>query len=863
MILKTYQSDALDWLEKFFKLCKTSNNPHHAYEETTREWRGISLHYSPLPKLGQVPYVCLRIPTGGGKTLIGGLAIERANRSLMFTRHSVTLWLVPSEPIREQTLKALRTPSNLLHQSVYSALGEVTVLEIDEALRVKPNVLNGSSVIIVATMQAFKQEETGRLSVYKQNSEMMPHFEDVKDPAIKGNQSLVDVLRMRHPFVIVDEAHNQGTQLAFDTLARFEPSAILELTATPDRSMQPSNVLFSVGASALQAADMIKMPLELVRRDNWQDALRDAIACLNKLQAVADNEYGKTADYLRPIMLLQAERSDKERETLVPEKVKKSMIEDFKIPEEEIAIATGVSDDLMNEDILSEKSKKRFIITIDKLREGWDCPFAYVLCSFRNTNSSTAAEQILGRILRMPGAKRKINRELNEAYAFITSSNFQATVESLKDGLVKNGFERQEAKDLIRAYEDTGADDELFTYNTTPSSVTFTAPELPDPAQIPAALQDKIEIIPESGSITLKGSFSKKQTEAVEKVFQTQEGKAAIQQAMEKLRNPQKPRLKSPSEQGELFEIPLLALHQGDLWEPFEETHLLQGDWKLVDYTSELSDSEFKKPEKSAQGGRFLIKDESIRFEYFDHIESQLALFDYQNGWSFSDLVSWLEKNIPDESILPDDKAAFLNKAIKFLVENKGFAIEELNYAKFKLRSALETKIKSAKEQAIRKVHKSLLSDMGQFSSSGNCTVIFEEGRYAYDWLYSGFTELPKHFFPQIGNMRAEGEEFECAVFLSTRLEGVKYWVRNVERKPSSFSLQTATDRFYPDFVCKLNDGRILVVEYKNTKDWDLPDNQEKRQLGELWEKRSDDKCLFIMPKGKDFQAIEDKIRKR
>lgn len=222
MILKTYQSEALDWLEKFFKLCKTGNNPRHAYEETTMEWRGISLHYSPLPKLEQVPYVCLRIPTGGGKTLIGGLAIERANRSLMFTRHSVTLWLVPSEPIREQTLKALRTPSNLLHQSVYSALGEVTVLEIDEALRVKPNVLNGSSVIIVATMQAFKQEETGRLSVYKQNSEMMPHFEDVKDPAVKGNQSLVDVLRMRHPFVIVDEAHNQGTPLAFDTLARFD-----------------------------------------------------------------------------------------------------------------------------------------------------------------------------------------------------------------------------------------------------------------------------------------------------------------------------------------------------------------------------------------------------------------------------------------------------------------------------------------------------------------------------------------------------------------------------------------------------------------------------------------------------------------
>lgn len=179
-----------------------------------------------------------------------GLAIERANRSLLFTQYSVTLWLVPSEPIREQTLKALRSPSHLLHQAVLSALGEVTVLEIEEALRVKPHVLNGSNTIIVSTMQAFKQEDMDRLSTYKQNSDMQPHFEGIADPEIIGKMSFVDAMRLRHPFVIVDEAHNQGTPLAFDTLARFEPSAILELTATPDRMRQPSNVLYSVGASA-------------------------------------------------------------------------------------------------------------------------------------------------------------------------------------------------------------------------------------------------------------------------------------------------------------------------------------------------------------------------------------------------------------------------------------------------------------------------------------------------------------------------------------------------------------------------------------------------------------------------------------
>jgi type III restriction enzyme len=858
MILKDYQAQALDWLEVFLKRCKETSDPQAAYEETTQDWFGRALHYRPLPTLPHVPYVCLRIPTGGGKTLIGGLAIERVNRSLLFTGHSVTFWLVPSEPIREQTLRALKDPGHLLHQEVFSALGEVTVLPIEQALRVKPHVLNGSNVIIVATMQSFKQEDTSRLSVYKQNTDMLPHFEDIRDPDARGNLSFVDAMRLRHPFIIVDEAHNQGTDLAFETLARFAPSAILELTATPDRSRQPSNVLFSVGASALQAADMIKMPLELVRRDNWQDAVRDAIACLDKLQVLADAERRDSGAYLRPVMLLQAERKDQDRETLVPEVVKQSLIEDFKIPEAEIGIATGGTDDISQEDILSESCRKRFIITIDKLREGWDCPFAYVLCSFRNTNSATAAEQILGRILRMPGAQRKSRPELNEAYAFVTSTNFMETVESLRDGLVKNGFERQEATDLIHAAEDGPLEEDLFSVA---SGVTFTASEFPGTEAIPAALAAKVEVAPEAGSITLKGRFTAKQADSLVAVFQTESGKAAIRAAFTRLQSPGVPHHKTPSELGELFRIPLLAYRQGDFWEPFEETHLLQGEWRLLDYPAELTESEFKRPERSSQGGRFLLKESEIRFEYFDQIEQQLALFEYQSGWNHADLVDWLARNIHDDSLVPDEKAAFLNRAVTFLLEDRGMSLEDLTYARFRFRAALEAKIKDAKRAAMRTVHTTLLALPDMFSAdSDSCEMIFRQGRYAYDRHYQGFVELPKHFFPHIGNLAAEGEEFECAVFLATQLEGVKYWVRNVERKPTSFSLQTASDRFYPDFVCQMEDGRVLVVEYKNSRDWDLPDNIEKRQLGELWQRRSNGKGLFTMPRGKDWAAIRAKL---
>lgn len=859
MILKEYQHQALDWLETFFKRCKSSNNLRQAYEETTRKSVGFPLQYRELPTSPDVPYVCLRIPTGGGKTLIGGLAIERANRSLLFTQNSVTLWLVPSEPIREQTLKALTTRSNLLHQSVFSALGEVTVLDIEEAVRTPPAVYNGSNVIIVSTMQVFKREDTTGLNVYKENGYLMGHFENVSDPKVRGDHSFVDVLRMRRPFVIVDEAHNQGTPLAFDTLARFEPSAILELTATPDRWHQPSNVLYSVSAAALQTADMIKLPLELVRQSNWQDALRDAIACLNQLQEKADAERMAAGEYLRPIMLLQAERHNADHETLTPERVKTALMNDFKIPPEEIAIATGAVDEIAGEDILSEKCRKRFIITIDKLREGWDCPFAYVLCAFRNTNSATAAEQILGRILRMPGAKRKTQAELNESYAFVTSANLQTTVESLRDGLVKSGFERQEAQDLIHTPRETEQEG-LFSYN---ASITFASPELPAPERIPANLEDKIEITPEAGSITLKGSWTTTQAATMEKIFTTPEGKEAARQALEKLREPTVQRQKTPSEKGAVFHVPVLAYKNGNLWEAFEETHLLQGDWRLLDYPCELAESEFSKLRNVAQGGRLSINEGGkIRFEYLDKIENQLALFDSSSRWDQVQLVSWLERNLHDDSLIPDEKAAFLNKSITQIMNGRGFSLEELVYSKFRLRAALEGRIENIKREAMGKIYQTLIGDTDKFVADDRCEIVFEQDRYPYNWAYSGFTRLPKHFFPVIGDLKSEGEEFECALFLATQLEGVKYWVRNIERKATSFSLQTGTDRFYPDFLCRLEDGRTLVVEYKNTRDWDLPENKEKRILGKLWEDRSGGKTIFIMPCGKNWEAIRQATKK-
>ena len=119
-------------------------------------------------------------------------------------------------------------------------------------------------------------------------------------------------------------------------------------------------------------------------------------------------------------------------------------------------------------------------------------------------------------------------------------------------------------------------------------------------------------------------------------------------------------------------------------------------------------------------------------------------------------------------------------------------------------------------------------------------------------------TLFEKHYYPRMGDFDSK-EEYQCATWLD-RHEEVEFWVRNLVRKNgSSFFLQNATKRFYPDFVCKLKDGRILVVEYKGGDRWEgaKPD----RELGKLWAELSEGKCLFVMVKDKNWAGIDDLIR--
>ena len=497
---KTYQRQILTSIADYFKECHEQQNPSLAFYSMT----GVA--YLPLKGFAEdMPYFCLRVPTGGGKTWLAATSVEFINKELLRTEHSVILWLVPSNQIKEQTLQGLTNRKHPLYAAI-SAAGSFTVLSLDEAKSVTPSTLNTSTTIIVATRQAFQVGNEDNRKVYESNGALMAHFDTIshaqsRDLLTDGETipySLANVLRLRRPFVIVDEAHNNRTELGFDTLAKFNPSGIMELTATPDMLRTPSNVLHSVSAVELKIEEMIKLPILLEIQPNWQQCLADALACREGLQTAADKEYRQGGNYLRPIVLIQAEAKRTGVETLDVHKVKQELINNHNIPDVEIVIATGEEKGLsaLTADyplgIMDKKCPVKFVITQKALAEGWDCSFAYVLVSMANLHSSTAVEQLLGRILRQPDAAHRHTPELNQSYAFVVSRNFSETASALRDSLVNGaGFERKEVGDFVKPRKPEQLDLDRFKDRKIPP-IPVTLPEKPVLTHLPKQLKEKV-----------------------------------------------------------------------------------------------------------------------------------------------------------------------------------------------------------------------------------------------------------------------------------------------------------------------------------------------------------------------------------
>jgi type III restriction enzyme len=251
---------------------------------------------------------------------------------------------------------------------------------------------------------------------------------------------------------------------------------------------------------------------------------------------------------------------------------------------------------------------------------------------------------------------------------------------------------------------------------------------------------------------------------------------------------------------------------------------------------------------------------------FVQDLHEQLSLAMEERNWAKPALTSWIDRALPQAArrdITKVSSTLFISKSLDLVMSKQGMTLEALARAKFRVVDALVKVIAWHRDERERAAYEETLmfSQSGlEFETSADHALIFNENGYAYNQPYRGATVFQKHFARVIGDLKADGEEHECAVHID-RLREVKVWARNTVRQKNSFWLQTSSDKFYPDFVCKLHDGRVLVIKYKGALLVHDPAEQQKRLIGKLCADRSHGQCLFAWVENKQFTEIEGVIR--
>jgi type III restriction enzyme len=862
--LKVYQEHCLDALSQYLSRAKAVGG-----RQAFNELDDLPTKYHEVPNLQGLPYVCLRVPTGGGKTVLATHSIGIACRKFLQIDRCVVLWLAPTNAIVEQTLKALRDRFHPYRQALDAdSGGQVEVLSLEEALFVTRATLDGATSIIVSTLAAMRVEEIEGRKIYETNGALQTHFSGLAEAQLAGLEkpdgviaySLANVLRLRRPLVIMDEAHSARTALSFETLERFDPSCVLEFTATPDQEKNPSNVLYSVSAAELKAEHMVKLPIRMISRTQWKEAVGEAIIRQRQLEVVAKEEEKQTGEYLRPIVLFQAQPRREGHDTVTVEVLRRCLSEDFKIPEDEIAEGTGNKWELPD-NLLSRDSPIRYVLTVAALREGWDCPFAYVLCSVSNLSSKGAVEQILGRVLRLPHAKIKEHSELNFAYVFATSSQFVEAAQSLEEALIDSGFTKFEARSSIEPAPGFAFGPHGGTLFAEPISETIIAK--PDLARLPENLSRALKVsasAPESPhfQLTYTGPpLSKEQTETLKNIFTTEEDRRAV----ERLSRRSSGLPAYPAAMGDSLAVPYLAIRVGEQLEIFEDQYR-DAPWNLAECDPALSEAEFNFGGPAGQEAKVDV-DESgrVQIEFVKELRQQLSFNDLRGPKTESELAEWLDRAIEHPDIAQTQSSLFLRRMVDYLVVERHVPLTEIVAARFRLRDVAARKIDQHRIRAFTETYQRMLLPDAAMPLEVRPEFCFQfpAKDYPANRFYQGAIKFRNHYYERPADMN--DEEAACAAIIDG-LPQVKYWVRNLERRSDcAFWLQTATDKFYPDFVALLKDGRHLVVEYKGADLMTTDDTKEKKALGELWEARSKGRCVFRLVGRTDMgQKIKEAV---
>lgn len=480
MELKDYQVKTVEQIKRYLELLsewksKADENPELEIDYPEKAWEKaeIGRHYiSRKNGIGEyLPNFCLKIPTGGGKTLLAVKTIDQINSLYLRKQTGLVLWIVPTTQIYTQTIRCFKDKNHPYRQMLdIASAGRTLILEktdkfspidIQENLSIMMLMLPSANRVTKEVLKVFKDNggfqsffptedkisEHEKLLTKYPNLDFFGDLTGIWQRQIKT--SLGNTLRLLSPLIILDEGHKAYSEGAQKTLRDFNPSIIVELSATPS---DQSNKLVDIKGIELKREEMIKLDLHVINKVSldWKNTLLASVNHQQILEKKANEYQANTGNYIRPICLIQVERTGKDQRDgrfIHSEDVKEHLIKTIGISPDQIAIKTSEKDELKEIDdlggLMSKNTSIRYIITKHALQEGWDCPFAYILTILNNPQSENALTQLIGRILRQPFARKTGIDQLDESYVFTYQ---QQAVHILTK--IKKGFENEGLGDL-------------------------------------------------------------------------------------------------------------------------------------------------------------------------------------------------------------------------------------------------------------------------------------------------------------------------------------------------------------------------------------------------------------------------------
>ena len=872
MELKDYQARVLVDLANYLEVLDRTPNLAQAFAEhwaskgvrvgSVGGQAGMEPYKNTVPG---VPHICAKVPTAGGKTFIAVNALDTVFSALSKRsprRPKMVVWLVPSLTILDQTVQALNSPDHPYRKRLDQLFRHrVAVYEKRDLLMgagFSHDTAQEQLSIVVMSFDSLRAKNKEDRKIYQENgnlaSFLLPDQGDgdwllpEHDPS-----ALINVIRRLRPVVVVDESHNAESQLSVEMMKNLNPDFILDLTATPRNN---SNIISFVDALALKKQHMVKLPVIVANRSSKTEVMEAALILRGKLEALAQKEEAAGGKHIRPIVLFQAQPRTADDNTTF-EKIRDRLIE-WKVPAEQIKIKTADINELKGHDLMSRDCPVRYIITVNALKEGWDCPNAYILASLADKTSAVDVEQILGRVLRMPHVQQHSHDLLNLSYVFTASNRFMDTLQSVVKGLNRAGFTDKnfravEQESPALALDSNAPAQSMGLFDTLPDApcnemdeldAGAPAPDWQTAAQLPkeagtnaasaggqaspaASFVDQIEAQVQAGN----QAFESKAQTAEDGVTQELEDKMNRHRLKDLFReeaiNLALPQFFIKVQSGGFFDAdqPFQTIEREELLKDFR---LSQGDATISfdDVETEVYrvDLEQLGEENYAPKAFKLAVNERTRFTAY--------LLSLPQASQIANLVTRLTELIGNMYPITDPE---VKEYVRRIVA--GMSADQV-------RDCIERDV-----AYVRKI-KQKISALADVHALKTFTDMLDVDRIV---IQPGF-KLPDSITPSANASavpkslyvtEAAMGDFERRLINDiANLDSVQWWHRNLSRG-KGFRINGFLNH-YPDFIVKTKAGKIIALETKGD-DRDNSDSELKLKLGKLWEAKAGPDYRYMM----------------